>query len=429
MPKETRILILEPVPVDAEVIELQIRKAGVPFTSRRVANKEMFDLVAAEFVPDLIVAEQATPRCDVLEMVRAGRRERPEVRWIILSAAGTEDMAVESMKAGASDYIPKKGIARLAAAIREIAERTVEPDGNEADEGKEEERDGTGNAGPEPGMPAPANDLFRQVVESSDDLIAVIDLNGKRLYNNPSYVRLLDEPDTLEGTSSFVDVHPEDRESVKRVFQETVATGKGRRMEYRLIDREGNIRYIESQGSVVAGAAGGVEKVVVFSRDITSRRLGGEMVRVVQEDLSRLHGEEFFPGLVRSLALTLGVRYVLVSECADRRRERVRALAYWASGGPAPVFEYDVRNTTCEQVVLHGDTMSFPANVQNLFPLETALAAMEAFAYLGTPLLDEAGLPLGIFSSCMTGLFRTSSWRGRFSRSRPPGRGPSWSTG
>ena len=37
----------------AEVIELQIRKAGVPFTSRRVANKEMFDLVAAEFVPDL----------------------------------------------------------------------------------------------------------------------------------------------------------------------------------------------------------------------------------------------------------------------------------------------------------------------------------------------------------------------------------------
>ena len=109
MPKESRILILEPVPVDAEVIELQIRKAGVPFTSRRVANKEAFDLIIGDFAPDLIIAERATPRCNVLDMVRAGMRDHPEIRWIILSNAGTEDMAVECIKAGAAGLYREKG--------------------------------------------------------------------------------------------------------------------------------------------------------------------------------------------------------------------------------------------------------------------------------------------------------------------------------
>jgi PAS domain S-box-containing protein len=388
MPKESRILILEPVPVDAEVIELQLRKAGVPFTSKRVGTKEMFDRALTEFKPTLIVAEHATPRCNVLGMVRVSREEHPELRWIILSNAGTEELAVESMKAGASDYVAKKGIARLGPAVKAILEQDA-PAPVDRPEAQPTMRI------PEELEAADSGALFRRIVESSSDLIAVVDLAGRRMFNSPSYGELLDEPDTLEGTSSFLDVHPDDRDKVKRVFQETVATGKGQRLEYRLIDRDGNIRYIESQGSVIANEDGDPESVVIFSRDITSRRLGGEIIRVLQEELARLRGDDFFPGLVRSLGLTLGVRYVLVSECTDRRRERVRALAYWANGGLAPVFEYDVRNTTCEQVVLQGRTMSFPADVQKLFSQEAALAAMDAYAYLGTPLLDSSATPIG----------------------------------
>lgn len=388
MPKESRILILEPVPIDAEVIDLQIRKAGVPFSARRVGTKEMFDRAFSEFKPNLVIAEHATPRCNVLGMVRLSREEHPEIRWIIISDAGKEDLAVECMKAGASDYVPKKGIARLGSAVKAILEPDATPPGGVP------EAQVTMRV-PEELEQATSDDLFRQIVETSHDLIAVVDLSGKRLYNSPSYRDLLDEPDTLEGTSSFVDIHPDDRDKVKRVFQETVAAGTGQRLEYRLMDRDGNIRYIESQGSVITGPDGDPESVVIFSRDITSRRLGGEMIRILQEELARLRGDDFFPGLVRSLGLTLGVRYVLVSECVDRRRERVRALAYWANGGFAPVFEYDVRNTTCEQVVLQGRTMSFPADVQKLFPEEAALAAMHAHAYLGTPLLDGSATPIG----------------------------------
>ena len=389
MEHDKRVLIFEPIPTDAEFIDLQIRKSGIPQTLKRIATRDMFEKTVAEFAPDLIVADYSIPRCDVLALLRHHRAENPSVRWVIVAGAGTEDLAVECMKAGASDYLAKKNITRLGPIVKAIFDTPVSAPALDVvsppPAGSLEEEE----------PPDMAGDLFRRIVETSHDLIAVTDLDGKRLYNSPSYRDLLEEPDTLEGTSSFLDVHPDDRDKVKRTFQQTVATGIGSRLEYRLIDREGNVRYIESQGSVILDSEGHAEKIVIFSRDITRRRETGEVIRLIQEEIARLRGDEFFSGLVRVLAAELGVKYALVSECVDRRRERVRALAYWAAGGFAPLFEYDVKNTTCEQVLQSGQTMYFSANVQEMFPDEVALGAMHAYAYLGTPLLDSTATPIG----------------------------------
>jgi hypothetical protein len=391
MPEEKRILILEPDPTDAEIISMQLRKPGIPLSTRRVGTKDMFDRILAEFRPDIVIADTSMPRCDVLALVRQHRLENPDVQWLIVSGSGSEDLAVEALKAGAGDYVSKKNISRLSAAVKSMLENPPAPPPSQDPEPP---------PFPEPLPPVPGplsaeEDLFRRTVESTSDLIAVLDLEGKRIYNNPAYEALLDEPDTLEGTSSFVDIHPDDREMVRSVFRETVATGVGRRMEYRLVDRDGAIRYIESQGSVLRDAAGNPERVVIISRDISQRRTAGEFMRQVQEEIARSRGDEFFPGLVRALAEALGVKYALVSECTDRRRERVRALAYWASGGPAPVFEYDVANTTCERVIREAKTIYFATDIQQLFPDEAALAAMDACSYLGTPLLDSGGGVIG----------------------------------
>ena len=391
MSEEKRILILEPDPTDAELIIMQIRKPGIPLNTRRVGTKDMFARTLVEFRPDIVIADTAMPRCDVLALVRQHRLENPDVQWLIVSGAGSEEMAVESMKAGAGDYIAKKNISRLGAAVKAMLES---PPALPA------EPDSESSTSPEPlplasGLLPLGEDLFKRILESTSDLIAVLDLEGRRVYNNPAYEDLLDEPDTLEGTSSFVDIHPDDRELVRSVFRETVATGVGHRLEYRLMDRNGAIRYIESQGSVVMDAAGNPERVVIISRDISQRRMAGEFMRQVQEEIARSRGDEFFPGLVRALAEVLGVKYALASECTDRRRERVRALAYWASGRPAPVFEYDVANTTCERVIREAKTIYFAADVQKLFPDEAALAAMDASSYMGTPLIDSGGGVIG----------------------------------
>ena len=80
---------------------------------------------------------------------------------------------------------------------------------------------------------------FRLIMDNLADLVAMLDLEGHRVYNSPSYGDILGDPDQLRGTSSFVEVHPEDRQRVEQAFRETVRTGIGKRLEYRMIDRAG----------------------------------------------------------------------------------------------------------------------------------------------------------------------------------------------
>jgi PAS domain S-box-containing protein len=118
----------------------------------------------------------------------------------------------------------------------------------------------------------PIPHFFQQVVPNISDLIAILDLDGKRIYSSPSYKDTLGDPATLIGTDSFAEIHPSDREKVREVFQETIKNGHGQPLEYRFVRADGSIRYIESQGGVVRGSGGNVTHVIVVSRDITERK-------------------------------------------------------------------------------------------------------------------------------------------------------------
>jgi diguanylate cyclase (GGDEF)-like protein/PAS domain S-box-containing protein len=122
------------------------------------------------------------------------------------------------------------------------------------------------------------------VLDHMSDLVAMLDTNGKRLYNSPSYKAVFGDT-ALEGTDSFRDIHPADRERVQRVFRETVASGVGQRTEYRFLLGDGKIRYIESQGDVIKDAAGKVTRVVVVARDITERK---EVAQALEESNRQL---------------------------------------------------------------------------------------------------------------------------------------------
>jgi diguanylate cyclase (GGDEF)-like protein/PAS domain S-box-containing protein len=113
--------------------------------------------------------------------------------------------------------------------------------------------------------------LDRQVLDHMSDLVALLDSEGKRLYNSPSYDAVFGDKE-LAGTDSFRDIHPEDRERVQRVFRKTVASGVGQRTQYRFLLADGSIRHIESQGDVIKDAGGKVVQVVVVARDVTRRR-------------------------------------------------------------------------------------------------------------------------------------------------------------
>ena len=59
---------------------------------------------------------------------------------------------------------------------------------------------------------AKRNQLFRVITENAADMIALVDLKGRRQYNSPSYKRTLGySPAELSATSAFEQIHPDDR--------------------------------------------------------------------------------------------------------------------------------------------------------------------------------------------------------------------------
>jgi len=113
--------------------------------------------------------------------------------------------------------------------------------------------------------------ILQMITDNVSDLIAILDLNGRRLYNSKSYKNILGDPEKLKGTDSFLEIHADDREKIKKVFENTVKSGTGQRAEYRMISENGDIRFIESQGNVICNTDGEVENIIVVSRDITDR--------------------------------------------------------------------------------------------------------------------------------------------------------------
>jgi PAS domain S-box-containing protein len=122
---ELRILILEDRPIDAELILHELSRDWILFTVIRVETESEFLKQLHEFSPDLILADYSLPSFDGLSALAAAQKECPGVPFILVSANMGEELAVEAMKNGATDYVLKQRLSRLAPAVRR-AMREVE---------------------------------------------------------------------------------------------------------------------------------------------------------------------------------------------------------------------------------------------------------------------------------------------------------------
>lgn len=117
------------------------------------------------------------------------------------------------------------------------------------------------------------DELFYLIGENAADMIAVVTVDGQRLYNSPSYEKVLGySPEELERTSAYEQIHPEDLQGVIAAAQEARTTGVGRPLEYRVRHKNGIWRVLESTASAVRDSEGKVEKLVIVNRDVTERR-------------------------------------------------------------------------------------------------------------------------------------------------------------
>ena len=132
-------------------------------------------------------------------------------------------------------------------------------------------------------------ELFHLISENAADMIAVVDTQGKRLFNSLSYRKVLGySPEELQASSAFEQIHPDDRERVKRAADEAQRTGIGKTLEYRLQHKNGSWLVLESTSSVIVDSNGEPEKLVIVNRDITERKRAEEALRRSEADFRSL---------------------------------------------------------------------------------------------------------------------------------------------
>lgn len=125
--------------------------------------------------------------------------------------------------------------------------------------------------------------LLDLVTDHIDDMIAVVNSDGKRIWHNQAYTRTLGySPDEVDGKAFEVEIHPDDAKRVKKSFQKAISTGESEVLEYRLRHKNDHWLTLESHGSVVQDFDKGKDVLVFVSRDITSRKEAEEKEHALQ---------------------------------------------------------------------------------------------------------------------------------------------------
>lgn len=123
MSGKINILIVEDRAADAELIERELRKAKIPFTSRRIDTKEAFVRALRDFEPAIVLSDYNLPQFSGPEALRLLKQTGSSAPFILVTGSLTEEVAVKCMKDGAHDYILKTSLTRLPSAVQSALEK------------------------------------------------------------------------------------------------------------------------------------------------------------------------------------------------------------------------------------------------------------------------------------------------------------------
>jgi PAS domain S-box-containing protein len=255
-----RILILEDVPMDAELVEYELERARIPFAARRVDTRESFLREIGEFAPDLILSDYTLPRFDGMAALSLARELAPSVPFLIVTGSVNEETAVGCMKAGATDYLLKSNLARIGPAIEGALARVRAR--NEKARAEEALRRSEAN--------------LRAIFNNSLQAFVLIDPDGTIQALNSTAVewsgRLLGR--ALREGARVADFVPEAAEAFRAALN-----GEARNVERCLRDTDGSELWFETTHAPVVDEDGAVIGVCLNARDISTRKQAEQALR------------------------------------------------------------------------------------------------------------------------------------------------------
>ncbi|MEH2309999.1 MAG: response regulator [Nostoc sp.] len=122
-----RFLLLEDNPLDAEVIYVTLTDGSANFELLRVETRAEFVKALEANAFDLILADYALPGFDGISALKIAQKLCPDTPFIFVSGSMGEELVIEALKLGATDYVLKRNLRRLVPcvqrALREAQEK------------------------------------------------------------------------------------------------------------------------------------------------------------------------------------------------------------------------------------------------------------------------------------------------------------------
>jgi PAS domain S-box-containing protein len=262
---EVKILILEDVATDAELIERTLRKAELRFESRRADTRETFMRALGEFRPDIILSDYNLPDFDGLDALKIVHELCPDVPLVEVTGALGDEAAVGLVRAGAADYVLKDRLARLPFAVRHALDEAGERRARQQSERELRLSEAK----------------YRSLVETSGDFIWEIDERGIFTFGNARVKSLLGyEPKEIVGMPYQEILAPVERSRAEETFR---MFGEAREpplpVEHLCATKQGKEIAFETTAGPLRRDDGTIAGYRGISRDITERKQAEEKSR------------------------------------------------------------------------------------------------------------------------------------------------------
>lgn len=292
LPLSLRILHLEDDPDDAELIRMALSRDGIDAEIVRAVSRGQF-VEAIDGTYDLILADYALPGFDGAAAQRIARERRPDLPFVFVSGTIGEEVAVERLKEGATDYVLKQKLSRLPSAVRRALEEARERRARREAQAEirrlnaELEQRVTERTA----QLAQANAFLDSIVENLPDMVFVKGAHDLRFVrvNRAGEEMLGLRRAELIGRSDADLFPPELAGSFSAADRQALATRA-------VLEIPEDIIETPSRGSrvlhtkkipIVSAASGEPEYLLGISRDITDRKAADEAVRQAKLEAER----------------------------------------------------------------------------------------------------------------------------------------------
>jgi signal transduction histidine kinase len=279
-----RILHLEDDPKDADLVQALLETGGADCQVTRVDTEADFRASLDRGGHDLVLADYTLPSFDGISALKIAKEKRPEVPFIFVSGTLDEDVAIEALQIGATDYVFKTRLSRIVPsvqrALRDGQERVERKRAQEALRRSEAflaEAQGLSHTG------SFGWDVSSGEIHWSQETFRIFEL----------------EPTTKPSIEVVVQrTHPEDRDLVRQVIETTSRERKGFDFEHRLMMPGGSVKFLR----VVAHPSAKSSELIGAVTDITESKRAQEALRASQAELAHVNRVMTMGELAASIA-------------------------------------------------------------------------------------------------------------------------------